>query len=239
MTGGLLFAGLAGALSTLSPCVLPLLPIILVGAFRQSRLGPLALMGGLAVSFTGTGLLLATIGFSLDLSGGIIRDLGAAMLVMFGAILLVPRFQVAFASAAAPVSGRLNGVMERLSPDGLSGQFLLGALLGIVWVPCTGPTLGAALTLAAGTDDIVSAGLTMTAFSFGAVTPMLALAYGSQKVIEARRRNLAMIGHRAKPILGTVLLVMGFLVWSGMDKVLEGVLTQAMPEWMIRLTTMF
>lgn len=239
MAASLAFSWLAGVLSVLSPCVLPLLPIILIGALRQHRLAPLALMGGLAVSFTGTGVLIASIGFTFDTSGNLLRNAGAAMLIAFGTILLVPRLQMAFAGVMAPVSGGSGSILERLSPDGISGQFLLGVLLGIVWAPCTGPSLGAAVTMAAQSDSLLRAAFIMFSFSVGAATPMLLLAYGSRQAITDRRERLAQFARSTRPILGGVLIVLGLLVWTGLDKKLETLMTQAMPDWLINITTKF
>jgi len=235
----LAFSWLAGVLSILSPCVLPLLPIVMIGALRQHRLAPLALMGGLALSFAGTGLLIASVGFTLDIDGSLVRNIGAAMLIAFGTTLLVPRLQTAFAGVVAPMSQGSNALLGRLAPDGLSGQFLIGLLLGIVWAPCTGPTLGAAIGMAAQSDSLLRAGAIMFVFGIGAVTPMLALAYGSRQAIAARRERLAQFARNTKPMLGGVLIALGLLVWTGLDKKLETVLTEAMPDWLITLTTKF
>src|SRR5262245_9557011 len=82
MTAGALgLAFLAGILTVLSPCVLPLLPIILGAAASQHRLGPLALAGGLALSFTAIGLFVATIGFTAGLDTGFFRTVSAILLI--------------------------------------------------------------------------------------------------------------------------------------------------------------
>jgi len=103
--GSVLFALIAGVLSTLSPCVLPLVPIILGAAIGEHRLGPAALAGGLAISFTAIGLFVATIGYGIGLDAGAFRLAGALLLIAIGVILLVPQLQTAVAGAAAPLSG--------------------------------------------------------------------------------------------------------------------------------------
>jgi len=92
-TGASLFALLAGVLSTLSPCVLPLLPLVLGAAVSEHRLGPAALAAGLAVSFVAIGLFVATIGFSIGLDAGIFRGVAALLLLAGGVVLMVPRLQ--------------------------------------------------------------------------------------------------------------------------------------------------
>ena len=102
--GTLGLALLAGMLSVLSPCVLPLLPIVMGTAASEHRLGPIALAGGLATSFVAIGLFVATIGFSLGLDTGVFRAVSATLLIGVGVLLLAPRLQAQFAFAASPVS---------------------------------------------------------------------------------------------------------------------------------------
>ncbi|MFH1553757.1 MAG: cytochrome c biogenesis protein CcdA, partial [Pseudomonadota bacterium] len=91
--GDSFLAFLAGILSTLSPCVLPILPLVLGAAASQHRLGPVALAGGLALSFVTIGLFVATIGFSIGLDAGVFRAVAAVLLMAVGLVLLVPIFQ--------------------------------------------------------------------------------------------------------------------------------------------------
>ena len=126
MSSNLAFGFLAGTLTTLSPCVLPLLPVLLGGAVQQHRLAPLALASGLAVSFTAVGLFVASLGFALDIDAGAIRVSAAVIMAAFGVVMLSPALQTVFARIAAPVTGGANGALARVSGDGLGGQFLLG-----------------------------------------------------------------------------------------------------------------
>src|SRR5260370_40366213 len=139
---------LAGALSTLSPCVLPLVPVLVAAAVNAHRWGAIALGVGLALSFTIVGIFIATLGASLGLDPETFRTAGAAILALFGVILLVPRLQDLFAHATSTLSNSGNQLLARMTFDGLTGQFLVCTLLGIVWSPCVGPTLCPATTLA-------------------------------------------------------------------------------------------
>jgi cytochrome c biogenesis protein CcdA len=101
MTAGAVpLAFVAGVLSILSPCVLPILPIVLGAAASEHRWGPAVLAAGLSVSFVTIGLFAATIGYSIGLDGGIFRDAAAVLMIAIGAILLVPRFQAQLARLA-------------------------------------------------------------------------------------------------------------------------------------------
>ncbi|MCA1908527.1 MAG: sulfite exporter TauE/SafE family protein [Magnetospirillum sp.] len=225
----------AGMLSTLSPCVLPLIPVLLGSALQAHRLGPVALAGGLALSFAGLGILLASVGFAIGLDSGLVRSGAAAVMGVFGLILLVPALGRGFSALAAPLAGSGSSVLGRISGDTLTGQFLLGLLLGAVWSPCTGPTLGAAVGLAGARDTVFQAGVVMVVFALGAATPLLMLAYG----LSSWRKRLGHWASRAKPVMGAILLGVAALVISGLDKVAETALVAAMPDWLVGLSVMF
>jgi cytochrome c-type biogenesis protein len=235
--GGLALSYAAGALSTLSPCVLPLLPIILFGALEQHAWGPVALAAGLSASFAGVGIFLASLGFSIGLDPTAFRLAVAALILIIGIILLVPSLQSRFALAAAPVAMGGQALIDRLRPSGIGGQFALGMLLGAIWSPCSGPTLGAAIGLAAQSETAGRAAMVMAMFSLGAATPILALAYGSRQAIFARRDRLARVLRIAKPLMGVTLVSVGVFVLTGFDKVVEVSLTRAMPDWLVTVTT--
>jgi cytochrome c-type biogenesis protein len=235
--GGLALSYAAGALSTLSPCVLPLLPIILFGALEQHAWGPVALAAGLSASFAGAAIFLVSLGFSLGIDPTAFRVGVAALVLIIGIVLLVPALQRRFALVAGPVASGGQALVDRLRPSGISGQFILGMLLGAIWSPCSGPTLGAAIGLAAQTEAAGRAAMVMAMFSLGAATPILALAYGSRQVIVARRDLLARTSRIAKPLMGAALVSVGLFVLTGFDKVVEASLTRAMPDWLVSVTT--
>ena len=239
LLGSALFALLAGILSTLSPCVLPLLPIILVSAVSEHRLGPLALASGLALSFVTVGMFIATIGYGIGLDAGFFRIIAATMLVALGIILLVPQLQTQIAAAASPISGWTEERFGGIESAGLSGQFALGLLLGAVWSPCVGPTLGAASVLAAQGQDLAEVALVMLAFGLGAALPLLLLGLLSRDTLMRWRGRLLDAGKGGKLVLGGLLVVIGVMILSGLDKRIEAALVEASPAWLTEITTRF
>jgi cytochrome c-type biogenesis protein len=235
--GGLGLGYAAGALSTLSPCVLPLLPIILFGAIEQHAWGPVALAAGLSASFAGVGIFLVSLGFSLGIDPTAFRLGAAALILIIGIVLLVPTLQRRLALLAAPVAVGGQALADQFRPSGIGGQFALGILLGAIWSPCSGPTLGAAIGLAAQSETAGRAAAIMAMFSLGAVTPILALAYGSRQAVVARRDFWARTSRIAKPLVGATLVSIGAFVLTGFDKVVEASLTRAMPDWLVTVTT--
>ena len=237
--GTLGLAFLAGILSVLSPCVLPLVPIVLGTAASEHRLGPLALAAGLAISFTTIGLFVATIGFAIGLDTDLFRTISAILLIGVGVLLLVPRLQEQFAVAAGPVSQWAGGYLDNFAATGLAGQFGLGLLLGAVWSPCVGPTLGAASLLAAKGENLGQVALTMLAFGIGAALPLMLLGFLSREAMQRWRGRLLEAGKGGKTLLGVLLLAIGLLIATGLDKRLEAALVDASPEWLTNLTTRF
>lgn len=237
--GDSFLAFLAGILSTLSPCVLPILPLVLGAAASQHRLGPVALAGGLALSFVTIGLFVATIGFSIGLDAGVFRAVAAALLMAVGLVLLVPVFQARLANAAGPASGWVQERFGGFSATGLKGQFAVGLLLGAVWSPCVGPTLGAASVLAAKGENLGEVALVMLAFGLGAALPLLGLGLLSREAMMRWRDRLLQFGQGGKSVLGALLIIIGLLILTGLDKRLEAALVEASPAWLTHLTTQF
>jgi cytochrome c-type biogenesis protein len=231
------FAFAAGILSTLSPCVLPILPIVIAGAAAQGRLAIVWLAGGLALSFTAIGLFVATIGFAAGLDADLFRAFGALAMLGIGIVLVVPALQMRAAAAMGPVGDWTERRLGGFSTDGNSGQFALGLLLGAVWGPCVGPTLGAASLMAARGENLPEVAATMLMFGLGAATPLLALCALSRQRIMGLRERLMLAGSRGKTLLGGALVVVGLLVLTGADKRLEAAILDAMPDWLARLTT--
>lgn len=237
--GSIGFAYVAGLLTVLSPCVLPLLPIVLGAAISEHKYGPLALAGGLALSFTVIGLFVATIGFSIGLDADFFRAAAAILLVALGAILLLPNAQARLAVAAGPVGQWTEQHFGGFSTTGLRGQFGVGLLLGAVCVPCVGPTLGAASILAAQGDNLPQVALTMLTFGIGAATPLAILGFLSREALLHWRDRMAAAGKGLKIGLGIILIAIGALILSGLDRSLEAALVDAAPAWLIDLTTRF
>lgn len=239
MFGHAALAFVAGTLSILSPCVLPLLPIVLGAAGARHRAGPAALGAGLALSFVAIGLFVATIGFGIGLDGALIRRVGAALLLAAGIVLIVPGLQDRLVSLASPLGGRVNGFLDGYRPDGAGGQFLVGLVLGAVWSPCVGPTLGAASILAAEGKDLGQVTLVMFAFGIGAALPLILVGLASREVLARWRGRLLGAGKGGKRVLGGLLAAIGLFVFTGIDRGVEAFLVDVSPLWLTTLTTRF
>ena len=233
------FAFIAGVLSILSPCVLPLLPIVLGTALSEHRLGPIALGAGVAIAYAAIGIFVQTIGFAAGIDSDVFQRAAAILLVLVGIVLVVPALQVRFATAAGPVGNFAQERFGQFDATGLMGQFGVGLLLGAVWSPCGGPTLGAAILLAAQSKQLWLASLVMFAYGLGAGVPMMILGFLSRETLMRWRGSLLGAGKAMKQIMGVLLVALGVLMLSGYDKVVEGQLVAASPAWLTNLTTRF
>ena len=227
----------AGALTILSPCVLPLVPIVLGSAAQKHRFGPLALAAGLVASFTVTGFVIATAGEALGIDGDVVRVVGAVLLLVIGLALIIPHFQRVAERIAAPLANWAGQRQAGLERFGLAGQAGIGVLLGLVWSPCVGPTLGAATVLAAQGQDLAEVGVVMAAFGLGIATVLLVLALAARSVIAKWRGRLMSAGSGGKKALGVLIIAVGLLIVTGSDHLIESVVLNASPQWLTDLTT--
>ena len=229
----------AGALSTLSPCVLPIVPILLGSAASAHPRAPLALAGGLAISYAIVGSLLAWAGWALGLNTEAFRFVGALVLAFLGVLLLSGVAQRRFASATSGLAAAGDGLLSRMRLDGIKGQFVIGLVLGVVWSPCVGPTLGAAVALASQGSSLPQVASRMAVFGVGAALPILAVAYASRAGFARSRGTLIKSGQAGKAILGAALLAVAALILLGADKKAEAWLVESSPAWLTELTTRY
>jgi cytochrome c-type biogenesis protein len=226
----------AGLFSILSPCVLPLVPIVVGTAISEHKLGPLALAAGLSISFSIVGLFVATIGYSIGLDGEFFKSAGAVLLIGAGLVLLLPRLQLQLALASGPLNNWIERKFGSAKSNGLRGQFGVGLMLGAVWIPCVGPTLGAAAVLAAEGRDLPVVGLTMLAFGLGSAIPLVALGLLSREAMMRWRKRLLSTGKSGKVVLGSVLILSGEMMLLRLDNMLESWFLQHGPQFLIDLS---
>ncbi len=226
----------AGLLTLINPCVLPVLPIVLATAVNAHRHGPLAVAAGMSLSFVVLGMLVTVAGYSLGLTPETVADAGAVVMVGFGLVLVVPRFSRAFASATAGVSAQADSGIGSIEQGSLNGQFMAGLLLGAVWSPCIGPTLGGAIALASQGESLVRAGGIMVTFALGVSTIIIALGYGARAAIMRRQSMMRALAERSRPIMGWVFLLVGLGLLLRLNHIAEYLAVTYLPTWLIDLS---
>ena len=229
----LVFAYAAGLLTLINPCVLPILPIVLATSLQASRHGPLAVAGGMSLSFVALGMFVTVLGRSFGVTEQTVADAGAVLMVGFGLILMVPQFSARFATATAGVSARADAEIDGIERQGLGGQVLGGMLLGAVWSPCVGPTLGGAIGLASQGESLMLAFAIMVFFALGISTVILTLGYGAQSVIRQRQALMRRIAERSRPIVGGVFVAVGLGLLFRIHHIIEAWALDHMPGWLI------
>jgi cytochrome c biogenesis protein CcdA len=226
------FAYLAGLLTLINPCVLPVLPIILASALSANRWGPAALAAGMSTSFVAFGLLVTAFGSSIGLTQDSLAQIGAALMLGFGVILIVPAFARRFEMATAGFAAGADTRMNDLDAGSLQGQFLGGLLLGAVWSPCIGPTLGGAIALASQGESLLFAGVIMAFFAAGVSTLIVGLGMGAREAIRRRTQALRGLAERSKPILGITFIAVGLMLLFNVNHYIEAWALQVMPIWL-------
>ena len=167
----LLMAVGAGLASVLSPCVLPVIPIVMAGSERDDRLRPLLVVTGLALSFMAMGAISSLFGAMLIGKTRYIEIAGATIIVVMGLMVI---FDMS-------IFKRLSAVSSiRVKGEGRLGGLILGLSLGLIWIPCVGPFLSSTLTMV-GTSGQLTSGITLLGFySLGLAIPMLIIGYSAQ-----------------------------------------------------------
>ncbi len=198
---------LAGLVTALSPCVLPVLPIVLAGGASGRR--PLAIISGLVASFTVFTLTAGWLLHRLGLPDDLLRNIAIALLFVVAATLLLPQLGDL---AARP----LERLARRPAGD-LGGGFLLGVSLGLVFVPCAGPVL-AAITVLIANSNVGAEGVLLTlAYALGAALPLLAIAFAGQG-LAGRLRSHAEVVRR---VSGVLILGTAIAIAFGLDRNLQ------------------
>jgi cytochrome c biogenesis protein CcdA len=203
------------------------------------RRAPIALALGLSISYATIGTALAWAGTVLELNSELLRRIGAALLGIFALVILSSSLQQRFAAATSGIGNAGNQLLSRLHLSGLYGQFIVGLVLGMVWSPCVGPTLGVAIVLASQGKHLMDAAALMGLFSVGAALPIVILGYLSRSAMMNVRGRLLEAGRAGKVVLGSAMLLIAVATISGTDRQAEAWLVIHSPAWLTNLTTRF
>ncbi|ARP80214.1 cytochrome C biogenesis protein [Bordetella genomosp. 8] len=207
---------LAGVLTIASPCVLPLLPVVLGSSVeRAGRLRPLFIVAGFVLAFAALGILLGLLSHSSGHVQEAVRSTSIVLLALFGLARLWPR-------PYDWLMARLGGPVQRVAALGASagngnaGGFLLGMSLGAVWTPCAGPVLASILVLAARAQDVGQSSLLLLLYAVGAGIPMRAIAYGG-KLVVGRVRRVARHAAGLQRAFGVLLILTAAAIYFQYD----------------------
>lgn len=223
----IILAFVAGLVTVLSPCVLPLLPVILASAVQEGKWRPFGVLAGFVLSFAAITLLLATLVSSLGLHPDAMRALSGIILLLCGIFLAVPQLSHWFEMR----TGAIAGLSARF-PDhgGFWGGFVLGAGLGLAWTPCVGPIMASVITLALNQTVTGSAVLVTLAYALGTAIPMAAVIFGGRALV---RRVSFLQQHTTaiRLVFGALLILAAVLILTGFDRTIQTWLLINFPQW--------
>jgi len=231
-------AFVAGLLTTLSPCVLPVLPFVTASSFAKNRLGPLALASGLLVTFVLVTLAVSRTGEILGIDPNIIRRTSGAFLAIGGVLFLSAALSERLASSLSGLTGKAASLSQKSFGGPLASEFVVGLLLGVVWTPCSGPSLGVALGLATQAGSLGPAFLVLTFFGIGAVIPLMLFAYGARTLAGKAREHAGIIGG-FKKAFGALMILFGALILLDLDRYVERFFTRILPDFWVEFITRF
>lgn len=233
----MVFAFLAGLLTALSPCVLPVLPFVTGSSLSKNAKGPAALALGLLLAFVTVTLTLSRLGHVFGLEASTLRIVSGIILAASGLLFISEKIQN---SVSEFVSRLVSPLSQSKNFEGtsLASQFLSGILLGVVWTPCSGPSLGTALGLATEAASFQQALALLLVFGMGATIPLLVIAYGGRAIFKAIRERSALIT-TVKKVLGLLIIVFGILIATSLDRKLEAIVTNLLPDSWLEFVTKF
>jgi cytochrome c biogenesis protein CcdA len=238
------FAFLAGIVTILSPCILPLLPVVLSGATGGSRARPLGIITGFVVSFAVLTLALAWLVETLAIGPDVLRWVAAGLILAFGAVLAVPALKVRFATVASVLLARRAGTRsagplpserppERLALYGAG--VLLGLGIGLAWSPCVGPIMASVMTLALSRSVDAGSVLITVAYAAGTAVPLTIIMLGGRELL-ARVPFLTRRSEGIQRAFGVLMVVTAFAIAAGWDRSLQARLLDAVPGYGAGLT---
>lgn len=231
----IIFAFLAGVVTILSPCILPILPIVLSGSLTGGKRRPLGIVAGFILSFTFFTLFLTSIVKATGISADVLRNASVVIITAFGISLLLPNFQAYlerfFSKLASLVPTQQSSSQKT---DYLSG-ILVGISLGLVWTPCVGPILASIITLAATSKVTTDAVFITLAYSIGTSVPLLAITYGGRRLLQ-KVPWIVVNSAKIQKAFGVLMIATALAIYFQIDRKFQTYILQKFPNYGVGLT---
>lgn len=230
----LIFSFIAGIVTVLSPCILPVLPIILSGSLSGGKKRPLGVVVGFVLSFTFFTLALSTIVKATGISANSLRNFSIIIIALFGLALLIPKFQEKMEILFSKLS---NYAPKQSQSTGFIGGFLLGLSLGLIWTPCVGPIIAAVITLAATSSVNLASVFITLAYSLGTGLPMLAITYGGRALLQ-KVPWLLNNTQKIQKIFGVIMILIAIAIYFNFDRQFQTYILEKFPQYGTGLTSL-
>lgn len=228
----LTFAFIAGLVTILSPCILPILPIVLSGSIGNGKSRPIGIVTGFIGSFTFFTLTLSYIVKNTGMSADGLRTVAIIIIALFGISMITPKFQIWMEG----VFSKLAGLLPKGTGDtGFIGGVFVGLSLGLLWAPCVGPILASVITLAA-TSTVTFATILITlAYSVGTAIPMLAITYGGRTLLN-RVPWLLSSTQKIQKAFGIIMIMTAVGIYFNVDRTFQSYILEKFPSYGVGLT---
>lgn len=229
------FALLAGIVTILSPCILPILPLILSGSLTGSKKRPIGIVIGFILSFTFFTLFLTAIVKATGISANALRNISVVIIAVFGLALILPKFQTVVERLFSKLSSIVpQRNQDASNPDIIAG-FFIGISLGLIWTPCVGPILAAIITLAATSTITANAVLITLGYSVGTAIPLLAITYGGRQFLDKvpwLTKNTPTI----QKAFGVLMILTALAIYTQADRKFQSYILSKFPNYGAGLT---
>jgi cytochrome c biogenesis protein CcdA/thiol-disulfide isomerase/thioredoxin len=225
------FSFLAGIVTILSPCILPILPIVLSGSLTGDKKRPLGIVAGFIFSFTFFTLALTSIVKLTGIPSDTLRLLAVIILFIFGLSLMIPQTQLILEKLFASISN----MTPKGKKEGLGGGIVIGLSLGLVWAPCVGPIMASGIALAA-TSAVNSAAILITlAYSLGTAIPMFIIMQGGRTLLN-KIPFITQNSSKVQQMFGFIMIITSALIFFNIDRSFQTFILKTFPQYGTGLT---
>lgn len=222
----LIFSFIAGVITILSPCILPILPIILSGSLGSHR-KPLGIVTGFILSFTIFTLFLSAIVNATGIPSDTLRSLSIIIIFLFGISLVLPQFQIIMEKLFSKVSGKFA---TNTTNQGYFGGVFLGLSLGLVWTPCVGPIIASVITLAATSSVNFAAFFITFAYALGTAIPMLLIMLGGRTMLN-KIPWLIPNSSKIQKFFGVIMILTAIGIYFNIDRRFQNYILDKFPSY--------